>query len=246
MEEGAVAECRSRHRAMPMIEDRELPRERREHGQHVGGERAQRDIRFLMGRRTASLRMEGVDVVVHESGHRRRRRCLGRVERRPHLRHLRVGIACRIDGAEQLRVHVGVVLARVGPRAAHHLVGGPVVRVGFDAPAFEVGVGERPFIEPGERLPRRNPRFRVQIAEQVVERPILEHHHDQVIESRPSRTRRDRPLRQERRRRLRWRARSFGRCSNGVARDTTDRRSGRRRAARAEEFPPSRLAVISR
>ena len=73
-----------------------------------------------------------------------------------------------------------------GSGTAHHPVGGPAVRVHPDLVAFARGVAE---LLAGESLELLTGRHRhagvvvVEVAEQIVERAVLEHDHDQMVEA---------------------------------------------------------------
>ena len=132
VEERAIREGLARHRAVPVVVDRELAGQGREHRQHLGRERAH-DLAVLLGLRIAPvLAAELVDVVgqepAHVGGRARRRRVERRLAARARVRGVRGGV----DGAEQLGVDERVLLAGIRVGAAHHLVGGSAVRVHRD------------------------------------------------------------------------------------------------------------------
>lgn len=124
------------------------------------------------------------DVVGEEARHRRRRPVPGGVVRRGDLVVEQVCVRRRVDRAEQLRVDVRVLLARVRIGQAHDPVGVSPVDVRVDDGAVRGRVAVRPERQPLERLAVREGVLRVQIAEQIVEGAVLAHHHDDVVEAR--------------------------------------------------------------
>ena len=97
---------------------------------------------------------------------------------------MQVGIRGGIDDAEHLGVHVRVVLPRVGLRVAHDLVGGALVGVRLDHRAIRCRVRVGALVQPVEGGAVGQLVVLVQEPEDVVEGPVLEHEHDDVVESR--------------------------------------------------------------
>ena len=163
VEERPVAERLRRHRAVPVVVDGEVLRERGEHGQHRRGERPH-DLRGLVGGgRRALAEPHVVDpVVAHEARHRRVDVAGRRVERGRHGLDEELGVRGGVDGVEDLGVDVRELLARVGVRAAHDLVGRALVDVGRDDRAVGRGVGVvaegEPLVASRRRAGRRTSR----------------------------------------------------------------------------------------
>jgi hypothetical protein len=168
-----------------VVVDRELARERREHRQHLGRERAH-DLPHLVGLRLAAAVVGAplVDVVLQESAHGGGQVRGWGVERRLEIGDAVMRVRGRVDRAEQLGVDERVLLARVGIGAAHHLVGRPAVGVRRDLEAVDRPIRQILARDPVEVLTGRH-RHRavgVEVAQQVVERPVLEHDDHEVVE----------------------------------------------------------------
>jgi hypothetical protein len=181
VKERTVGERLRRHVREPVVECREPASERRK-DRHLLGGVAGHDLAVLVvGRLAAHLGRERADVVSHEPVHRghgigiRRR-----VVRRDHLLARHAAVAGRIDAAEQLRVDVRVLLARIGPRGVHVLGHA----VGHDASVRAVlgplrdRVAEVLADDPLEGLHLAR---LIRAAEQMIERAILEHDHHDVV-----------------------------------------------------------------
>ena len=183
VEERAVADRLRRHRAEPGVVNGERLRQRRQHRQLLRREGIHDDA-VLVERRNAFLQLnERVAVIPNEALHRRRRARRGRVVGRLHFRRRLELVRGRIDEAEELGVDARVRFARIRVRVLHIGVG-PRARARGDRRVTVVderghGIGEGAVGEPVEALAGG-----VDVAQQVVERAVLEHHHHQVIEAR--------------------------------------------------------------
>jgi hypothetical protein len=183
VKERAVGERLRRHLREPVIEGRKAASERREH-RHLLGRVAGHDLAVLViGRLAAHLRGERGDVVGHEPIHRRHLVGVGRrVEGRDHLLGRHAAVARRIDLAEQLRVDVRELLARIGIRGVHVLRDA----VGHDAAVRAVLSPLRDRVAQllaDHALEGLDLARLIQPAEEVVERAVLEHHHDHVVKA---------------------------------------------------------------
>jgi hypothetical protein len=146
---------------------------------------ARHDLRVLLSRgRPALLGRERADVIGHEPVHGRPLGLIGRrVVRGDDVRGHHPAVGGRVDQPEQLGVDVLVLLAGIGRRGVH--VGRDPVRDRPGRPGDRVHGPVRDRIgqvQAGDALEGRDFARLVQAAEQVVERAVLEHDHDDVIE----------------------------------------------------------------
>ena len=194
MEERPVRIGAGRYVAEPVIERREAPRDRRQH-RHLLRRVAGHDLRVLIHRRLApEFDRQDADEVGDEAVHRRRLTVARLVDG---LLRLELEAVLLIEDPEQLRVDVRKLLTRIGIRRVHicrHPVGDdPVLRPVLCPIRDRV----RQLLS-DHALERRDLPRLVQAAQQVVERPVLEHDDDDVIQRVLSARRAHRNLRMSR------------------------------------------------
>ena len=173
----------------PRVVDCKPLRKPVDHGQLLRTE-AVHDHPIFFERRVALVeRDEVVAIVPDETLHRRRRSGRGCVVRGQHRARIEKLVGDRVDDAEQRGVDMLILLARIGIRVLHVGLGArtyPRRDVGVavvDVRRYRIAVLLA--CESIERLVAgRWIRGLVAIAEQAVERAVLEHDHDHVIELR--------------------------------------------------------------
>ena len=180
MEERPVRERARGHVAEPVVERRKPPSDPGHH-RHLLGRVAGHELGVLViGWLPAELGVEHADVVGEEPVHGG---LLGRVVRRVEgLLRLKNAAVALIEDPEQLGVDVRQLLTRIGPRGVHRRR----YAVRHDRPVPSVlgplrdRVAEVLADHPLERLHLTR---LVQPTKQVVERAVLEHDHDHMVQS---------------------------------------------------------------
>jgi hypothetical protein len=179
--EGPVGEGLGGHLAEPVVEGREPLGDGRDHRDLLGGV-AGHDLGVLViARQAAHLAAEGVHIIEDETVHRRRTaRVVRGVERRLHRLIGQEPVVFWCHRPEQLGVGVGVLLARVGVGRVHR--GRHVHRHHAPLGVWRVARDGVRQVAAGHALEGRDLTRVVQITQQVVEGPVLEHHRHHVVE----------------------------------------------------------------
>ena len=185
MEERPVGERLRRHLAEPVVERREAAGQRGG-DRHLPSRVARHDLRVLVeDGRPAHLGHERADVIGDEPVHGRRLTRIGwRVIRGHYVLGQHPPVGWRVDQPEQLGVDVLVLLPGVGRRDVHARRG-PVRYQLRGCPGHRVRGPFRDRVGQAQSRHAREGRYLtrlVQAAEEVVERAVLEHDHDHVID----------------------------------------------------------------